>query len=404
MEPRLRAIFNKHYDEALYRRMTALMQERMDEPEYGFRLAETPLFVPADLRAKCARAAEEIVERISHPAIIAACERAVPARWNVPRRDALPHFLAVDFAVTRGTGGALEPRLIELQGFSSLYGMEAFQSAIWGELVAAMPGMPSRWTALFSSLGREDYVELLRRTVVGDAEVDEVVLLDIEPERQKTRADFHAIRKLLGVRSVGLAEVTREGRRLYAPKGGKRIPVRRIFNRIVFDELERQPVAACFDYRDDLDLTWVAHPNWYWVWSKYTIPFLDHPCVPRSRYLHEADPLPDDLSRYILKPLFSFAGTGVKIDVDRAVIASIPPEKRAQWILQEKVDYAPALTVPDGSGVKAEIRMMFLRPDGADRMTLAVNLVRLSRGKMHGVDHNRGLDWVGSSVGIWPED
>ncbi len=403
MDRRWREIFNRSYDDGVYRRVVRRMQERMDEPEYGFRLAETPLFLPDDLRERCVRAATGIVAEISSPAVIAACEAAVPERWNAPRRDALPHFVAVDLAIVRGASGDLEPRLIELQGFSSLYAMEVHQSEIWAEAVSEMPGMPSRFTAFFSGLGREGYLDLLRRTVVGDADPDEVVLLDIDPERQKTRADFHAVRELLGVRSVGLAELTREGRRLYAPKDGRRIPVRRIFHRVVFDELERTDVPMRFDYRDDLDVTWVAHPNWYWIWSKYTVPMLRHPAVPETRVLAEADPLPADLSDYILKPLFSFAGTGVRIDLDRAALEAIPEAERRRWLLQRKVSYEPALIAPDGAGVKAEIRMMFLRPDGADRMKLAVNLVRLSRGKMHGVDHNRGLEWVGSSVAIWPE-
>src|SRR5262245_8583146 len=158
----------------------------------------------------------------------------------------------------------------------------------------------------------------------------------------------------------------------------------------------------CFDYRDDLDVTWVAHPNWYWVWSKYTLPHIKHPALPPTRYLSDVEEIPGDLGRYILKPLFSFAGQGVKVDLDRSVIDAIPVAERHDWLLQEKVEYAPALVAPDGSGVKAEIRMMFLRPDDAGRLVLAINLVRLSRGKMHGVDHNKGLDWVGSSVAVWP--
>ena len=403
MDPGLRTLFNKHYGESVYRRMTALMQERMDEPDYAFRLAETPLFFADVARAKFESAAREIVAQVSLPEVIEAGEEAVPERWRAPGRDRLPHMVAVDMAVVRGADGGVEPRLIELQGFSSLYGMEFFQSGIWAELLSGIPGMPGRWTSFFSGLDESSYVELLRSTVVGDADPDEVVLLDIDPERQKTRADFHAIRRLLGVRSVGLHDLTRKGRRLFAPKDGRPIPVRRIFHRVVFDELERSDVSPPFDYRDELEVVWVAHPNWYWIWSKHTLPLLRHPSVPETRYLSDVDPLPDDLSRYILKPLFSFAGTGVRIDVDRDVVGSIPEDERAGWILQEKVDYAPAFVAPDGYPVKAEVRMMFLRPDRGDELTLAVNLVRLSRGKMHGVDHNRGLAWVGSSVGIWPQ-
>jgi hypothetical protein len=180
------------------------------------------------------------------------------------------------------------------------------------------------------------------------------------------------------------------------------VQVRRILHRVVFDELERRRIPMCFDYRDDLDVVWAAHPNWYWLWSKYTLPLISHPAAPRTWRLSELDRPPDDLERFVLKPVFSFAGRGVMVDVDRAALEAIPVAERPGYLLQEKVDYAPALIAPDGAGVKVEIRMMFLRPEGTDQMILAVNLCRLSRGKMHGVDQNKGLEWVGSSVAVWP--
>lgn len=402
MDPTLRSLFNAQFSAELYERMSALMRERMDEPEYGFRLAETPLFVPADLRGRCERAAYEILDQLRRPEVIAAGERAVPERYRVPRRDAVPHVATIDFAIARAADGSLEPRLIELQAFASLYGMELLQAEIWGEMLASMPGMPKRWTPLFGGIDRGAYVDLLRRTIVADAEPDEVVLLDLEPERQKTRADFHAIRRLLGVRSVCLTEVRKDGRTLLAPKDGRLVPVRRVFNRCVFDEIERRAPKIAFAWGDDLDVAWVAHPDWYWIWSKASLPLLDHPAAPRTRRLSELAELPRDLSNHVLKPLFSFAGTGVDPDPTPERLASIAEADREHWILQEKVPYAPALVAPGGIGVKAEIRMMFLRPEGERDLRLVINLVRLSRGKIHGVDHNKGLDWVGSSVGVWP--
>jgi hypothetical protein len=404
MDPGLRALFNRSYTDDVYRRVCALMEERCEEPSFGFRLAELPLILPPGLRGRCESAAREILALARDPGVIAQGRGAVPARYDVPGLDAVPHFMSIDFAIVRGAGGELEPRLIELQAFSSLYGMELVQGEVWGEVLAGMPGMPPRWTSLFSGLERDAYIDMLRRTVVAGEDPDGVILLDLEPEGQKTRADFHVIRRLLGVRAVCASDVVRAGRRLLAPKDGRLVPVRRIFNRVVFDELDRSGTALRFDWRDDLDVTWVAHPNWYWIWSKHTLPRLEHACVPRARVLSEVERLPEDLSGYILKPLFSYAGTGVQIDIDRAIVEAIPAAERGRWLLQEKIAYAPDLVAPDGAGVKAEIRMMFLRPEGEDALTLAINLARLSRGKMHGVDHNRGLAWVGSSIGIWPAD
>ena len=405
MDARLRSLFNDHWSEALYGRMCALMDERLETPRFAFRLAETPLFLPGDLKERCVRVAGEILGLIRRPEIVQACQAAVPERYRAPRPDRLPHFLAVDLGIVRGPGGELEPRLIELQGFSSLYGMQFVQGGIWGEVAASIPGMPGRFTPMFSGLREDTYLDLLRRTVIADADPIEVILLDLEPETQKTVPDFRATARLLGVRAVCVTELRREGRRLFAPApGGRMAPVRRVLHRVVFDELERRRVPMCFDYRDDLDVVWVSHPNWYWIWSKYTLPFIEHPSAPRTWRLDRVEWPPRDPARYILKPIFSFAGRGVVVDLDRDTLEAIPAAERANYLLQERVQYAPALVAPDGAGVKAEIRMMYLRPDGDGDLVLAINLVRLSRGKMHGVDHNKGLRWVGSSVAIWPED
>jgi hypothetical protein len=403
MDPDLVQRFNAHYTPEVYARVCREMERRCREPAFGFRLAELPLILPADLRERCERAAYEILAEISRPSIRAAGEMAIPDAFRVPRTDALPHFLAVDLAIVRGPEGDLEPRLVELQAFSSLYGMELVQGEIWGEILASIPGMPGRWTPIFGGLGREGYVDLLRRTVIAGEDPEQVVLLELDPENQKTRADFHVIEEVLGVRTVCATKVRKDGRRLLAPLGDRWVPIRRIFNRIVFDELERAGAALPWSWHDDLDLTWVAHPNWYWIWSKHTLPRIRLRWAPVTRYLSEVDRVPDDLERYVLKPLFSYAGSGVVVDLTPDAIRAIPPAARGNWILQEKVEYAPALTAPDGAGVKGEIRMMFLRAEGSDDLTLAINLARLSRGKMHGVDHNKGLDWVGSSVAVWPE-
>ena len=402
MDPNLRAIFNANYADTVYRRVCAAMEERLEEPEYGFRIAETPLLVPDDLRAKLGTCAREILELLLDPAVIAAGRTAVPERFHAPGDDALPQCVAIDLAIVRDDDGSLAPRLIELQAFPSLYAMQLLQAEIWSEVLQSMPGMPKRFTPLFMGSDRAAYIDLLRRTVVDDADVDAVVLLDLHPEEQKTRPDFHGTRKLLGVRSVDATTLRREGRRLLAPKDGRMVPVARVYNRIVFDELEKRAVKLPFDWRDDLDVTWVCHPNWYWIWSKHSLPRIHHPCAPKTWLLSDFDDIPVDCGNYILKPLFSFAGTGVNPDLTPEALRAIPDDEREQWILQERVAYAPALIAPDGTGVKAEMRMLFLKPDDAKDYTLAINMVRLSRGKIHGVDHNKGLQWVGSSVGVWP--
>jgi hypothetical protein len=414
----LRRAFNAAYSGATDAAIERAMSDGCATPRFPFRLAETPVFFSPHLRDRCFRAAGEIVARMGAPRAIAECDARIPPALRVPGTDALPHMVAVDLAIVRGTDGALEPRLIECQGFPSLYAMQVVMADAWGAILAAMPGLPAAWSIFAPGLDRASYLDLLRRTVVGDCDPDEVVLLDIDPATQKTSPDFVATERLLGVRAVCVTQLVKRGRRLFAPRAAAAAamrrpgdappaerdlaPVRRVYNRVVFDELIARRIEPPFDYREPLDVTWVPHPNWYWIWSKATMPYLDHPAVPRAQIVAGLPRLPDDLSRFVLKPLFSFAGRGVVVDVDAAAVGAIPPGERHNWLLMEKVAYAPDLIAPDGAGVKVETRILFLRPDDACELVPALNLCRLSRGKMHGVDHNKNLDWVGSSVGIWP--
>ena len=403
MDRELRRCFNEAFTPELYSRMQAdLAAATGCEP--AFRLAESPLFLPADLRARCETAACEIVDAVSQPELLVRLERFVPKdRWVMGGAE-LPTISLVDLAIVRGASGALEPRLIEMQGFPSLHAFTLVQFDVWSRVLASMPGMPQRWSAFFGGLDRDAYLRLLRRAIVGDCDPSEVVLVDLDPPTQKTSIDFVATRQLLGVDAVCLTalELDRASRRLFRRVDGKRVPVRRIYNRIVFDEIDKKGVRFPFDLRERVDVEWSPHPNWYWTWSKAVLPFLDHPAVPRARLVSEIDELPSDLSRYVLKPLFSFAGTGVKVNVTAKDVVAIAPAERGLWILQEKIDYAPALEAADGGGVKAEIRMMFLRDPAEPHPRLAFNLVRLSRGAMLGVDFNKDFTWVGSSLAMWP--
>jgi hypothetical protein len=401
MDRAYRQAYNAAYTPEHYRRYLGSLEETLGV-KVPFRVAETPFFLPRALRDRLAKHACEIVELISQPALIDKLSRAVPPHLDVPRRDALANCIQVDFAIVRDARDELDGRLVELQGFPSLYAFTAFQAGAMEAVLRTMPGLDRAWTPLFGGLDRERYVELLRRTIVADCRPEEVILMDLDPPSQKTSPDFVATKKLLGVDAVCPTTLEREGRTLFRRVDGKRVAVRRIFNRVVFDELLNKGITLPFAYTDDLDVTWVPHPNWYWIWSKYTVPHLDHPAVPRARLLSDITTLPEDLSNYVLKPLFSFAGSGVKVDVTREDVDAIPEAERAGWMLQEKITYEPGLVTPEGHGVKAEVRMMFLRAPDMAKPQLVLNLTRLSRGKMLGVDQNKNLDWVGGSVGLWP--
>ncbi len=402
MHPGHRAAFNAAFTPALAAAYAEDLARRAGRAP-AFRLAETPVFLTEELAASLAGAAHAVLSELTAPALLARLKEAIPARWDTPGMDALPSLAQVDFAIVR-EDGRLVPRLIELQGFPSLSAFEVLQADAWSAALARVPGLPpGPWKPYFSGLDRAGFLDLFRRTVVGDEDPESVVLLDLDPESQKTAIDFSATERLLGVEAVDPRALACEGRCLYRERGGRRVRVTRIYNRIVFDELIRTRATLPFDFRDDLDVRWVPHPNWYWTWSKASLPFLTHPSVPRATVVSEFGPVPADVGeRYVLKPLFSFAGGGVNVDPTPEDVARIPEHDRAHWVLQEKIAYDPCLAAADGGGVKVEVRMMFFRPDDAAELVLGLNLCRLSRGKMLGVDFNKDFTWVGSSVALRP--
>jgi hypothetical protein len=398
MDPRFRPLFNAQFSEERYEWYKSELSRRLDT-SFEFRLAESPVFLPDDLKQRLVDGAQAIVDQLSQPELIERMKAAIPERWNTPGMDRLPSFTQVDFAVVRGADGTLVPKLIELQGFPSLTAFQMVQRDVWREAMAPMEGLDREWSCWFSGLDRASFIELARRTICGTHDPAETILMDIDPPRQKTYPDFAATKLLFGVDAVDPTSLVKHGRQLFRADG---TPVRRIYNRVVFDELIAKNIALPFDYREELDVEWAPHPNWYWVWSKYSLPFLEHESVPRATFLSDLDEVPHDLSGYVLKPLFSFAGGGVNVEPTREDVLAIPAGERHAWCLQEKIEYEPALAAADGGGVKIEIRMMFLRPDDEAKPILAQNLVRLSRGKMLGVDFNKQFTWVGSSVGLAP--
>ena len=394
MDPHFRALFNAQFTPAIYESYVRDLSRRCG-CEFEFRLAESPVFMPDGFKTCVIDAANAIIDQLSHPETLSEMKAAIPDRWNVPGMDALPNFAQVDFAVV-SENGTLVPKLIELQGFPSLTSMQVIQRDAWCDALRGMEGLDRDWSCWFSGMDRARFLDLARRTIVGDHDPADVVLLDIDPPHQKTAPDFHATKTLFGVDAVDPRELTKRGRELW--RGDRR--VRRIYNRVVFDELIAKKIEVPFDYREELDVEWAPHPNWYWTWSKYSLPFLRHESVPQATFVSDLERVPDDLSRFVLKPLFSFAGGGVNVEPTAADIDAIPENERHAWCLQEKIEYAPALQAVDGGGVKVEIRMMFLRPDDEPRPILAQNLIRLSRGKMLGVDFNKEFTWVGSSIGL----
>jgi len=398
MDASARVPFNAAFTDALYDDFMRRFGAKVGQ--IPFRVAETPLFFTHAYRDRLASHAREIVAQLSRPATIAEGKTAIPARYDAPGMDPLPNCVQVDFAVTRNDDGEWDGRVVELQAFPSLYALMSVQSDTWAEVFQSVPGLEGTWDWSIGTSPERAH-ERIRELLLGGCDPKEVVLVDYDPDNQKTLPDFIATEQLYGVERCCVTKLKKRGNKLFRDRDGVETQVKRIYNRLVFDELEVKKVAVPFDWRDDLDLTWCSHPNWYWVWSKFSLPHLDHASVPKTRYLDELQDIPADLENYVLKPLFSFAGSGVKVDVTRADLDSVPAGQRHQWVLQRKITYANAITMPEGHGVKAEVRVMLLRPPAAATLEPIIALVRLSRGKMLGVDFNKGLTWVGGSVGMW---
>jgi hypothetical protein len=401
MDRELRELYNRHFSAERYASFQRRFEQRLGmRPD--FRLAESPVFWDAETRTRFGDAARGVLHELVQPALLEKMQAAVPERFFVRGERGLPAFALIDFAVARDASGALVPRLIELQGFPSLFALKTLHAELWQQELATIPGFPSQADNYFGGLDHESYRAKLRATLVGPHDPSEVVLVDVQPEQQKTKVDFVATELLCGVRAVCLTELRLIGKTLHAPLRGKLVPVKRIYNRLVFDELATKGISAPFSWNADIDVEWAPHPNWYWKWSKYTVPHLKHPAVPKTTLLSELAALPP-LEGYVLKPLFSFSGVGVNVDPKPADIAAIPAAERHLWCLQEKVAYEPAMQAADGGGVKVEVRMMFLRDPATGQLELCMNLCRLSRGKMLGVDFNKDFTWVGSSIALCPE-
>jgi len=406
MIPSWRQAFNKQFQAANYRAMLTDLDKRSGT-HVSFRVAETPCFLPKSLLDEMADAGAALTyQLLENSDYMAASLAAIPAEYRLNSKSAHPHFMTADFGLVLDQEGAFRPRLVELQAFPSVY---AFQSLI-GEAYKEHFGLDAKLNSYLGGHTEESFWKLFREVVVGDHDPAEVVLAEIQPERQKTLPDFLLTSRRLGIPIVDISrvEVTRStGKtRLSYREDGKLRPIRRIYNRVIVDELIQKRIELPFDYREDLDVEWAGHPNWYFQVSKFSIPHLQHETVPAAVFLHDwfagkgRERLPAERENWVFKPLYSFAGKGIQFAPSDSDLAAIPEGERYLYLLQERVKFEPVIRTPEGM-TQAEIRIMYVWPDDG-KMTPAINLVRMGRGLMMGVDHNREKTWVGGSAGLTP--
>lgn len=390
MIPPIRKNFNKNFKQQIYENFINELDHTLKYPT-DFRVCETPLFLSDELATELVTACNTIIEQIKDKNFLKKSENAVPKNLYVPNCTEVPHFLQIDFAIEIENGSFI-PKLIELQAFPSLYGFQW----IFDKILRKHFQIPENFKSFFNQYNEEKYKSLLKEVIIGNSNPENVVLLEIHPEKQKTRIDFAATEELIGIKTVCLSEVYKKGKKLFYKEKGKEIQIDRIYNRVIFDELERKNLKFNFNFRDEVDVYWTSHPNWFFKISKFSLPQLAGKYVPECYFLSEIDKYPDDLENFVLKPLFSFAGLGVEVEVTREKINSIT--NKENYILQRKIEYAPLIETPDGYS-KVEIRMMFLWDK---EPVLVNNLIRMSKGKMMGVDFNKNKTWVGSSIAYHP--
>jgi hypothetical protein len=398
MIPTLRQQFNASFTSEKYQTFLRRIDDACGT-HVQFRLSETPCFFPETLLQRMVGAGKVLIRQlVESPDYLARSNASIPEEFRVPNEPAHPMFVQVDFGLVRDAGGELQPKLVELQAFPSLY---AYQVTL-AQSGIDVYGLNDRDSGselkyFLSGLDEKSYRELLRSAIVGNHDPENVILMEVHPQAQKTLPDFLLTEKMLGVRTVDIEAIKKHGSQLYYERNGGRVPIRRIYNRAIVDELQRKNVSLGFDWRDDLDVEWAGHPNWYFRISKFSIPYLRHESVPKTWFLDQLNRVPDDLQNYALKPLYSFAGLGVVIAPKKEDIEAIPAEKRAEYILQERLHFEPIIETPFGA-TKAEVRVMYV---WLGELRAVLTIIRMGRGLMMGVDHNRNMEWVGASAGLY---
>ena len=392
MVPSLREAFNESFTKEKYE---AYLQELhgIHPNDLQFRVAETPIFVDKAFTQKVLTACEQIVDVIVQPNFLGLTANAIPPNDRLPSENAHTDFIAFDFGICENEAGEYVPQLIEMQGFPTLFAYQALHTAVTKKHF----DIPAHYDAYLNGFNEASFLQLLSDIIVSDRPKEEVILLEIYPDEQKTRIDFRCTEDYVGIKTVCLTKLKADGRKLYYMlENGERQYISRLYNRLIFDDLDKQKLPeGTIDIRADWDVAWCPHPHWFYRISKFTLPFIKSDYVPETYFLDALPSLPSDLENYVLKPLFSFAGQGVIIDVTPADIEAVVDKHN--WILQKKVKYADVIKTPDVPA-KAEIRIFYFWPKGSDRPIAVQNLARLSKGKMIGVRYNADKEWVGGSL------
>lgn len=394
MIPKYRSLFNESFSAEKYREFK---DDVASDFNYlpTFRMAETPFFISKELKSQLIEGCEDVINFIQNKDFKELTDKSLELNIKVPNEDEHTTFLAIDFGICEEDGKII-PKLIEVQGFPSLYN---YQYVLYHKFQKHYPFL-QELTPFINAISGEEYLDIIEEAICNRHPKEHVVLLEIEPEKQNTKIDFYYCKRDIGVSTVCVTELIKKGKQLfYKDTSGKEILIKRIYNRVIFDELElRKDLQLDFSFSDDLDVEWAGHPNWFFRISKFILPMLKGKYFIETTLLSDLKEIPEDLENYVLKPLFSFSGTGVIFHVKREDIEAV--KEKDLYILQKKVNYLPIVQAPDAK-VKAEVRVLCAWRKGDSSPTLLCNLVRLSRGEMIGVKFNKDKDWVGGTLGLF---
>lgn len=387
--------FNKNFTAEKYHHLLQQI-EHLAPNTMGFRIAETPVFIPASFKNKILATCEHIIDFIKDDQFKELTNNSIPQNIQIPGCDSFPQMMVFDFGICKNDLGIVEPQLIEMQGFPSVAGLQYYLDEFYRNTFE----IPDDYSSYLNKFHQDKYIRLLKEIILGNSAPKNVILLEFMPEKQKTLIDFICLKKLLGIETVCITQVKSEGTELFYLKGERKIKIERIFNRLIFDDLKEDDWSNIIDLNKEYNVTWINHPEWYYRISKYCLPFLHHEYIPESYFLIDIkQPLP--LNEYVLKPLFSYAGMGVIIDVTQKDIDEIKDPEN--WILQKKVDYAPIIQTPH-EPAKAEIRIFYFWKDGEAQPIAVHNLARLSKEKMIGTRYNAEKDWVGGTIAYFEKE
>src|SRR6202050_2470664 len=221
MVPKLRNDFNQSFTAEKYSKFLSELTHRYGT-DISFRNCETPCFFPAELIDKMVRYGQELIAQLmSNPEYTKASAASIPAEYNVPNETPHPLFIQVDFGIDQN----LEPKLVEIQGFPSLYAYQPIVAETYRDAYALEPG-------LRHVLTDSDYWPVLRNATGGARDPETVILMEIDPYHQKTLPDFLMTEKYCGVKPVSLTEIRKRRNRLFHGD----VPIHRIYNRVIVDE------------------------------------------------------------------------------------------------------------------------------------------------------------------------